>query len=113
MIGQGSTRFGVVSGKPHPLCQITLTRSDSNRIARSTSEVTEPFTLCNPKHGKDKYKRFEFLWGNMAKHISIELSEEEHNRLSDIKDDYGLTWFGMLRVAGDYLDEDEQDIVNA
>ena len=42
-----------------------------------------------------------------GKKVQIELTEDEHERLDERKEEFGLTWRGMLLVADRLLDEHE------
>lgn len=40
------------------------------------------------------------------KNLNIELTEQEHERLTEIKETHGLTWRGLLFQAAKHLDDE-------
>lgn len=42
----------------------------------------------------------------MAKDIRVEVTDEQYERLNDVKEAHGLTWRGMLILAANELSGD-------
>jgi len=59
------------------------------------------------------HKYIEYHWNSIGRHmtsIQIEVSDEDqYQRLSNVKDKYGLTWRGMLIHAARNLEGDGID----
>lgn len=41
----------------------------------------------------------------MGKHIQLEVDEQDYEQLKELKDEHGVTWFGMLRNGAIHLDK--------
>lgn len=46
----------------------------------------------------------------MGTHVQIEIDEENYEKLKEVKDKHGVTWYGMLRSGGLHLENCQQEL---
>lgn len=47
----------------------------------------------------------------MGKHIQLEVDEDEYEQLKELKEEHGVTWFGMLRNGAIHLNNCKDDLL--